>query len=512
MKKNSGALLKPDPCQRKTPFLSALKAYVDSHPAAFDVPGHKMGCFPTDLSRKISNVFFEYDANSPYGLDNLYNPTGVVKEAEELAAKACHADHCLFSVNGTTGGILTMFLACLSLKDKVILPRNVHRSVINALIISGAVPIFVTPYIDADLGIADGPSVEAMITAMDENPTAKAVFLINPTYFGVVADLKRIVKEAHKRNMLVMTDEAHGSNFYFSSELPASAMEAGADITAMSMHKNSGSLTQTSLILTQGKRIDFARVRRSYGMLTTTSPNSILISSLDAARKEMVFHGPEIIHKDLVIARRLRKAIQKIPGLAVIGTDYPQHCASTGVIGIDETKLIISVKGLGLYGYDVYKELRIKYNVQVELGEVSVILAIVGPGTGQWQEKRLLDALRGLSHDYYQKNKKRRSLAFSYGFPSTIVPPFEAFDAPSKKVSFDKAIGEISAETIMAYPPGIPLVIPGEVVTADAVGMIRFFQKEGGEVLKDCEPDKIKVIDRTHWYLADEIHMLGHGS
>lgn len=498
---------KNDCGQEKTPFLDALVKYVKSNPTALDVPGHKLGSFHTDLSRKISNVFMEYDANAPYGMDNLYNPQGVIKEAEALAAKACHADHCLFSVNGTTGGILTMFVACLDVKDKVILPRNVHKSVINSLIISGAVPIFVDPEIDHTLGVANGTNADKVIEAMDENPTAKAVFVINPTYFGVVSDLKRIVREAHRRNMIVMTDEAHGSNFYFSSKLPLSAMDCGADITATSIHKNSGSLTQTSFILTKGERVNFSEVRRAFAMFSSTSPNAILMASLDAARKEMALKGEKIIDKDLSLASYARKEINKIPGVHVYGREHIKEQNNSGVYNIDETKLVIQVTGLGMYGYEVYKELRRIANVQVELGEVSVILALIGPGTTKKHLDNLINGLKELSKQHYKAKGSRKIPSYNYSYSKAVVPPREGYDAPNKIVNLKDSIGEISGETVMAYPPGIPIVIPGEIISSDAIKMIEFFHKEGGEVLKDTTIGKIKIIDRSRWHLAEEFNL-----
>ncbi len=491
--------------QEQTPYLSALIDYVKGNPTPFDVPGHKLGGMDNDLSRYISKEIFAYDANAPIGLDNLYNAKGVLKEAQDLAAQACKAERCFFSVNGTTGGILTVILACLYSKDKIILPRNIHKSVVNALIVSGAIPIFVKPDIDEDLGIACGMKSEDVIAAMDENPTAKAVFVINPTYFGIVSDLKKIVTEAHKRNMIVICDEAHGSNFYFSDELPCSAMAAGADITAMSMHKNSGSLTQTSLIMMQGNRVEYAEVKRAFAMFSSTSPNPLLLASLDAARKEMALHGKELIHENLKLAKYAREELNKIPGVAVYGREYIQKRNNSGVYGMDETKLVIDTRGLGLYGYEVYRKIRELCNVQMELGEVSVVLACIGPGSKKEHIDALIHGFKVLSDKYYQKDGRADIPQYKYSYPENLVSPRVAYDAPHKVVYLKDSIGEISAETVMAYPPGIPLVIPGEVITDDAVRLIEFYKNEGGEVLKDTRQDQIKVIDRENWYLNDDL-------
>lgn len=490
--------------QEETPYLSALIDYVKSKPVPFDVPGHKLGNFKNDLSRLVDENVFLYDANAPIGLDNLYNTKGVLKRSEELASIACHADYCFFSVNGTTGGILTMLLATLYSKDKIILPRNIHKSVVNGLIVSGAIPVFVQPYIDEDLGVACGVRNEDYIKAMDDNPTAKAIFVINPTYFGVSSDIVTLVKEAHKRNMIVIADEAHGSNFYFSKNLPISAMDAEADITAMSMHKNSGSLTQTSLIMMKGDRVSYNEVKRAFGMFSSTSPNPILLASLDASRKEMALYGEEIIDYDLKLASYAREELNKIKGIHVYGREYIKK-NNTGVFDIDETKLVIDVRGLNLYGYEVYKEIRKQSNVQLELGEVSVVLAIIGPGTSKEHIDRLISAFKELSDKYYTDGERTDIPKYKYSYPIDLVSPRVAYDAPHKIVKLKDSLGEISGETIMAYPPGIPLLIPGEVVSNDALNLIEFYMKEGGEVIKDTPSGDIKIIDRSKWYLSDEL-------
>lgn len=483
--------------QSQTPYLDSYVAYLKSNPTCFDVPGHKMGHFKTDLDRKLSPAFSECDVNAPYGLDNLAYPKGVIKQAEALMAEAMHADYCLFSVNGTSGGILAMFNGCLCDGDKVILPRNCHKSVINSLILSGAVPVFVTPEIDERLGVACSVRKEDYIRAMDENPTAKAVFVINPTYFGVTCDLKAIVREAHKRNMIVMADEAHGSNFYFSDELPVSAMDASADIAAVSFHKNSGSLTQSSCLLIKGNRVNLIDVKKSMMMLTSTSPNAVLLCSLDAARKEMVFRGKDVIHGNIEMAERARDAINAIPGLYCYGEEYIDK--SQGRFNIDKTKLVIEVTGLGRYGYEVYKDLRAIYNIQVELGEVNVILVLLGPGTRDEDIDYLISSLKDYSKRNYGIHTRRRFPHRDFHYPKMACYPRDGFDAPYKTINLKDSIGEISAETVMAYPPGIPLILPGEVFDKTILDMIEFYHKEGGEILKDTTIGKIKVIDREKW-------------
>ena len=242
--------------QEKTPFYTKLLAYAQSDTVSHDVPGHKLGQVPNDMMDYAGHEMYRLDANAPRGLDNLNKPKTVLKEAAKLMADAFSAEKAYFLTGGTTMGILSMIMSTCRAKEKIIMPRNVHKSAINALILSGSIPVFVKPQLDDYLGIANHMPFEEVKKAIEENPDAKAIFVINPTYFGVASDLKEIILLAHAHDMLVLVDEAHGSHLKFSKELPVSAMQAGADMTACSLHKTSGSLTQSSILLTKGKRVD----------------------------------------------------------------------------------------------------------------------------------------------------------------------------------------------------------------------------------------------------------------
>lgn len=479
--------------QEKTPFLDAYVKYLKSKPICLDVPGHKMGNFHTDLSRKISNVFAETDVNAPYGMDNLALPRSVIKDSQILASKAMHADHCFFSVNGTSGGILAMFIGGFNSGDKVILPRNVHKSVVNALILSGVQPVFITPDTDKKLGVCCSVSLESARKAMDENPDAKAIFVINPTYYGVVSNLREIVKEAHSRNMIVLCDEAHGSNFYFSKKLPVSAMDAGADMSTLSMHKNSGSLTGTSFVLVKGTRVNYREIKRALNMITTTSPNSLLLCSLDAARKEMVLRGSKEIDRILLLADEAREKINKIPGLHVYGKEYEDKSDASGRFATDGTKLVIDVTGLNMYGHEAYVELRERYNIQCELGEVSVVLALLGPGTRKSDMDTFLAALKDMSKRHYKAGKTKIP-TFGDVYPESRYSPRQAYLHANEIIPLKDSIGRISDETVMAYPPGIPLLIPGEVVDENLLRLIRFYRKDNGTILKDTPFEELRVL------------------
>ncbi len=483
--------------QEKTPFFTKLKEYGESDVVPFDVPGHKLGRLPNDLSAFAGKGIYQLDANAPRGLDTLSKPTGVIKEAQALAAEAFGADKAYFLTSGTTGGIIAMIMATVSAKEKIILPRNVHKSVINALIFSGAVPVFVKPDIDNNLGIANGVSLTQMKKAIDEHPDAKAVFVINPTYFGVVSDLKNIVDYAHSKDMIVMCDEAHGAQFYFSNILPQSAMAAGADVAATSMHKTGVSLTQSSILLTKGDRIDNAKIQSTLNMIHSTSPSAILLSSLDVARKQMYFEGEKGIKKALDLRNKMMPKFNEIPGVEIIGEAYALKRGFD--FGFDSTKLVIKVADIGLTGFDVYRTLKDRFDIQLELAETYLVLAIITMATTKRDLDRLYQALKTISDENYEQNQSLPKIKFHYNFPETYVRPREAYHAPHKIVPLADSENEISAESIMIYPPGIPLLIPGEVINTQFLEDLDFYQQSGSVIFSELNNGYVKVIDKDNW-------------
>ena len=489
-----------DPKQNSTPFFTKLKEYGNSHVAPFDVPGHKLGRIENDMQKYVGKKMYLLDANSPVGLDHLNYPTGVISEAQNLMASAMGADRSYFLTNGTTTGILAMVMSVCKANDKIILPRNVHKSVINGLILSGAMPVFIKPNIDELLGVANDVTFESCKKAIDENPDAKAIFIINPTYFGVVSDLKQITDYAHQHNMVVMADEAHGAQFYFSSRLPLSAMEAGVDISATSMHKTAGSLTQSSIILTQGERIDHQRLRSTLNMMQSTSPSSLLMASLDVARKTMYFQGKQRIANILKLAKIAREKLKNIPGIQVIDKNY---MLDQGCFDYDETKLMVKVSDLGISGFDIYQLMKKNYNIQLELAESHIVLCVLTIGTTKQDLERLVLAFKKLAEKYYKLKDKLPKIEFRYQFPETYVRPRDAYHAPKTLIKLEDAYDEISAESIMIYPPGIPIIIPGEVITEEVVKDIKFYKAKGGSLQSDIDDDTdidyIQIVNKENW-------------
>ncbi|MCY6372044.1 aminotransferase class I/II-fold pyridoxal phosphate-dependent enzyme [Clostridium ganghwense] len=477
--------------QNRTPLFDALKEYNEKNVLPFDVPGHKHGKGIPEFAEFVGKKVLEIDVNSMKCLDNISNPISVIKDAEALMADAYCADHAFFLVNGTSSGVQAMIMSICKPGDKIIMPRNAHKSAINGLILSGAVPVYVQPETNDNLGIAMGVSVENVEKSIAENPDVKAVFLINPTYYGATSNLKKIIKVAHKNGMAVIVDEAHGAHFRFHDELPKGAMELGADMAAVSLHKTGGSLTQSSALLLNEGLIDKNTVKTMLNLTQTTSASYLLMSSLDVARKMLVMQGEEVLSRVLEHTRDARDEINKINGLYAFGKEL---VGDPGVHDFDETKLGVCVKGLGITGFKAYDILRDEYNIQVELGDVYNILAIVSVGDTEESIKALVNALRDMSSKYKGSEMKFEKVALEN--PEIIVSPRDAFYARKKIIKLEDAEGEISGESIMAYPPGIPIVTPGERISREIIKYIRFLKNQHSMLTDTEDPyvENIKVL------------------
>ena len=476
--------------QEKTPFYTKLLEYANSDVASFDVPGHKLGNISNEMIRNNGEMIYKLDANSPRGLDNLNHPNGVIKEAEELCAEAFGADHVFFLVNGCTSAIQVMLMSVIKENDYVLLPRNSHKSVINALIISGSNPIFMEPEYDEEYGFAKNMDYEVVKEAIDNNPFAKAIFLIHPTYFGEVSDLSKIIEYAHSKNMLVLVDEAHGTHFSFCDALPASAISLGADLVATSMHKTGLSLTQSSILMTKGDKINNTEIRTTINILQTTSPSSLLIASLDVARKELYFETQEKLTKILKKVNLFRKkAKETLKNIDVLDTEYFK---SHNTYLYDESKLIVSLKKLGISGVKAYKILKDKYNIQAELGERYVVLFIITSATKEEDLDRLYDALLDIDNTYQQKEISE--VKVKYHYPKQLLKPRDAYNSIKFDLPLKEALGYISAESIMIYPPGIPLVIPGEQIDQNIIDITTEYMESDCILFKDSDDGMIRVI------------------
>lgn len=476
--------------QLKAPIYEALEKYKRKRIVSFDVPGHKQGKGNLRLTKFLGEKCLSVDVNSMQCLDNLCHPVSVIKEAEELAAKAFKAKHAFFMVNGTSSAVQAMIMSVCKRGDKIIMPRNVHRSAINALVISGVIPIYVDPGIHEKLGISLGMSVKDIEEAIKRHPEAKAILVNNPTYYGICSNLKKIVEIAHEHHMKVLVDEAHGTHFYFGEDMPISAMAAHADMAAVSTHKTGGSLTQSSFLLV-GEGINENYVRQVINLTQTTSGSYLLMSSLDITRSYLATEGKAVYKKVVDFASYARGEVNKIGGYYAFGKEIID---GDQIYDVDPTKLSIRTRDIGLTGKEVYDKLRDDYDIQIELGDVANILAIISVGDRELSLERLIGALAEIKRldakPPYQLHQSE------YINPVMKMTPQAAFYSETKSMPLSQSVGQVSGEFVMCYPPGIPLLAPGELITQELVEHINFAKEKGCFLTgsEDLNVENIKVV------------------
>lgn len=477
--------------QSKAPIYEALLKYKSMRVVPFDVPGHKQGRGNPELREFLGEKCLSVDVNAMKPLDNLGHPVSVIKEAEELAADAFGAYHAFFMVNGTTSAVQAMIMSVCKQGDKIIMPRNVHKSAINALIISGAIPVYVNPGVNKELGIPLGMSVNEVKEAIRRNPDAKAIFINNPTYYGVCSDLRTITELAHQQNMAVLVDEAHGTHFYFGEDMPLSAMAAGADMAAVSMHKTGGSLSQSSFLL-MGNRMSVGHVRQIINLTQTTSGSYLLLSSLDISRRNLALDGKNIFAKATALANYGREEINKIGGYYAFSTEIVN---GDSVFDFDRTKLSVHTREIGLAGVEVYDILRDDYDIQIEFGDIGNILAIISVGDRALALERLVSSLAEIKRRYMRD--KKGMLDYEYINPEVIIPPQQAFYSQQHPVPIEASAGYISGEFVMAYPPGIPILAPGERVTEEIINYIAYAKQKGSFLTgtEDMNIENIRIVE-----------------
>ncbi|MCM1165014.1 MAG: aminotransferase class I/II-fold pyridoxal phosphate-dependent enzyme [Lachnospiraceae bacterium] len=477
--------------QDRAPLYEAIGEYRTNRVVKFDVPGHKGGRGNKTLSDFLGESCLQNDVNSMKPLDNLCHPVSVIKDAQALAADAFGAENAFFIVNGATGAVQAMVMSVCKSGEKIILPRNVHRSAINALVVCGAVPVYVNPGVNKELGIPLGMTAEDVERAILENPDAKAVLVNNPTYYGICSDLRRIVEIAHRHGLLVLCDEAHGTHFYFGEGLPVNGMAAGADMAAVSVHKTGGSLTQSAMLLT-GKGVNADYVRQVINLTQTTSASYLLMVSLDLARQNLALHGREFYAKTVEFAEYARKEINALGGYYAFGEEL---CNGRDFFAFDKTKLSVHTRAMGLAGIEVYDLLRDEYDIQIEFGDIGNILAIITGGDRALEIERLVSALSEIKRLY------GRSPAGLYDHeyinPTVDMPPQRAFYAKRVSLPIEETAGRVCGEFVMCYPPGIPILAPGERITRDILDYIAFAKEKGCSLTgpQDMLVERLEVVE-----------------
>jgi arginine decarboxylase len=478
--------------QAAMPLLEALQEQANRSHAAFYTPGHKRGQgISPSLADLLGAAVFRADLPELPDLDNLFAPEGVIQQAQALAADAFGAERTWFLVNGSTCGIEAAILTVCKSGEKIVLPRNVHRSAIAALILSGAIPVFVEPEYDPCLAIAHSITAVAVTDALDQHPDAKAVMAVYPTYYGVCGDIRAIAQVAHQRNLPLLVDEAHGAHFSFHPELPISALAAGADLVVQSTHKLLGAMTQAAMLHLQGTRVDGDRLSQSLQLVQSTSPSYLLLASLDAARQQMATQGKPLMTQTLELARLARTQLSQIPKLSVLSAELAG--LSPGFTALDPTRVTVTTTGLGLSGFAADEILHQQLGVIAELPSLHHLTFIISLGNTLSDIQQLVNAFQHLSHS---PTPPQPPPSLPLPQPTPTLSPREAFFAPAKTLAIAHAVGHVSAEIVCPYPPGIPVLLPGEEITEGAIAYLQQVMVAGGVITGCADPnlDTLKVV------------------
>ncbi len=478
--------------QNQTPLLDAIQACINHPHAPFYTPGHKRG---EGISQLLADLFgkavFRADLTELANLDNLFAPQGVILEAQQLAAAAFGASQTWFLVNGSTCGVEAAILATCGTGDKIILPRNVHSSAIAGLILAGAIPIFLNPEYDAVLDIAHSVTPSAVQSALEQHPDAKAVLIVYPTYYGVCGDLRAIAQITHQYNIPLLVDEAHGAHFAFHPQLPTSALATGADLTVQSIHKVLGAMTQASMLHIQGYKIDIDRVSKALQLVQSTSPSYVLLASLDAARQQMALSGTALMSRTLQLADTASQKISQIPKLSVL------EMPSSEFVALDRTRLTVTVSDLGLTGFEAEEILDEKLGVTAEFASLQNLTFIISLGNTQADIDQLVQSFTTLAQVYHQTNLTVKSPILPNLFSnleySVQIYPREAFFATSETLPLEQTSDRICAEIVCPYPPGIPVLMPGEVITKECLAYLQQIKMMGG-FISGCADSSCKTL------------------
>lgn len=474
---------------QKRPLFDALVRYSQSNVTPFDVPGHKMGKgIHPDFKEYVGENIFKMDINSLKEMDNLSNPEGVIQEAESLAADLFDSDNAFFLVNGSTSGVQNMILSVVGPKDKILVPRNIHKSAINALVLSGATPVYLYPEISKETGISFGISVKETKRMIDKHNDAKAILLLNPTYYGFTNNLKEVIDYAHDKGLVVLVDESHGTHFYLHDEFPPSSMTLGADMATISVHKTGGSLTQSSILLHSNKRIKKSKVRSVINLFQTSSASYLLMASLDMARHQLATN-PSLITNVLELSYYAQRQISDIKGLEVIKSST---VSKKELYSHDPSKLLIDVRGFGKTGFEIYNLLKDDYNIQIEFGESFCILAIISIGDTFESIDILIGALKDMSKRFKNHEAIKNNYKFE-NFQEVVMTPHEAFFSDTEFIDIKDSVNKVAADQIMIYPPGIPLLNPGERITQRVVDEYLRLIEYGNKVVGSIQNGAIKI-------------------
>src|SRR5215211_5764931 len=483
--------------QERAPMLEALEAYHAIETVSFSIPAHKGGGAIDGATRSIVGIEpYRADAPAHKGLDDRISSYQVLSYAQDLAADAFGADQALFSTNGSTLSVQIAVLACTHPGQKVAVARNVHKSVISGLVLSGAHPVWVDPVYDEELALSHTVAPEALERTLSEHPDVKGMLAVSPTAAGVAADVAGLAKVCHARGIPLIMDDAWGADFTFHPEMPPGSMESGADLAVASFHKSLTGLMQTSIILVQGDRIDTERLQLALDGFETTSTSSLLVASMDATRRELAVRGEELIGRALRLARRAGEEAGAIDGVRLLG---PELDGRPGVFARDETKVTFDVTGLGITGYQAADWLYEHRRIGAELHDMHHVMFLVTIGDDEHAIDALVAGMRALADAAPEIGSGRdipslppvERLVGEYA-----MPPRDAFLGTTRRVKLREAAGEIAAEPVSPYPPGVPTLVPGQRIRSEHVEFLETGLAAGMYVegVSDPSLDELRVV------------------
>jgi arginine/lysine/ornithine decarboxylase len=464
--------------------------------ASFHMPGHKGGRGAPSRARELlGEAVFAADLSELSGFDYLHGASSALIHAQERAAAIFGARQSWFLVNGATVGNLAALCSVVGDGDEILVARDSHRSVFAGLVLSGARPRYLAPQRNELLDGLYGIDAEEVRRVLTSNPAIKAVHLTSPSYYGFTSAVSEVVAVAHALGCIVIVDEAHGGHFPFDGRLPACALENGADLVVQSPHKTLGSLTQSSLLHAQGDLVNYARVQSYLGMLQSSSPSALLLASLDLSIEEMATVGRERWADAVVLAESARHQIAEIPGLVAYGDEIVN---TPGITSFDPTKLVVDVAGLGTTGFAAGRWLREERGVNPEFSDLRRMVFSLTIGDTKETIALLIDALAGLSQTTHLASAHPHLIALWTGeLPEAPMTPREAQHCSTRPIAFGSAAGEITAEMIVPYPPGVPLLVAGERITAEAIEAIDQLRAAGCRIVGpfDRTGETIRIID-----------------